>query len=228
MKNLYALVALILASSTVHAQCENVSVSVSSSDTGYVQLYHPGFFLLPSGFANLCVWEVTSASGVVLFQDTTSGGAFEQGLVLFDHTVPITEEMFVTLVIINATEGYTCSIENTLFWEETEVFPGSFVGNWNVIGFNPGISTAVDEGTAANAGDFILFPSPAAEQLRIEAPRGTYALTIRSTTGALVHSEANFMTSQPLEVSQLQPGIYFVALQDEQGVSLGMRKFIKG
>jgi hypothetical protein len=36
------------------------------------------------------------------------------------------------------------------------------------------------------------------------------------------------MTSQPLDVSQLEPGIYFVGLQDGQGVSLGMRKFIKG
>ena len=228
MKNLYTLVALLLACSTAFGQCENVDVSVSSSDTSYVQLYHPGFFLLPSGNANVCAWEVTTASGALVFDTTTSGAAFEQGLVLFDHTVPITDSMFVTVVISNPVSGLTCLITNTLYWEETEVFPGIFVGNWNVIGFNPGIATAVDEGTAANAGDFILFPSPAADQLRIEAPRGTYALTIRSTTGALVHSEANFMTSQPLDVSQLEPGIYFVGLQDGQGVSLGMRKFIKG
>lgn len=228
MKNLYALVALFLASYTAFGQCQNVDVSVSSSDTSYVQLYHPGFFLLPSGNANVCEWEVTTAAGDLVFETTTSGAAFEQGLVLFDHTVPITDSMFVTLVISNPVSGLTCLITNTLYWEETEVFPGSFVGNWNVIGFNPGIATTLDEGGTVHAGDFILFPSPAAEQLRIEAPRGTYALTIRSTTGALVHSEANFMTSQSLEVSQLQPGIYFVALQDEQGVSLGMRKFIKG
>ena len=228
MKNLYTVVAFLLASSASLGQCENMDVSISSSDTSYVQLYHPGFFILPSGFANECAWQVTTTSGDIVFETTTSGDAFEQGLVLFDHTVPITDSMFVTVVISNPVSGLTCLITNTLYWEETEVFPGIFVGNWNVIGFNPGIATAVDEGTAANAGDFILFPSPAADQLRIEAPRGTYALTIRSTTGALVHSEANFMTSQPLDVSQLEPGIYFVGLQDGQGVSLGMRKYIKG
>lgn len=228
MKNLYALVALFLASSTIHAQCENMDVSISSSDTSYVQLYHPGFFILPSGFANECEWQVTTTSGDIVFETTTSGAAFEQGLVLFEHTVPITDSMFVTLVISNPVSGLTCLITNTLYWEETEVFPGSFVGNWNVIGFNPGISTAVNEGRSANAGDFVLFPSPAANHLRIEAPTSTAALSIWSTTGALVRSEANFMTSEPLDVSDLQPGIYFVGLQDEQGVALGMRKFIKG
>jgi hypothetical protein len=228
MKKLYALAALIISSSTAFGQCQNVDVSVSSSDTSYVQLYHPGFFLLPSGNANVCEWEVTTAAGDLVFDTLTSGAAFEQGLVLFDHTVPITDTMFVNLVISNPVSGLTCLITNTLYWEETEVFPGIFVGNWNVIGFNPGISTAVDEGRSANAGDFVLFPSPAADHVWIDAPRSTYALTIRSTTGALVHSKANFMTSQTLDVSQLQPGIYFVGLQDEQGLSLGMRKFIKG
>jgi hypothetical protein len=228
MKNLYTLVALFLASSTAFGQCQFVDVSVSSSDTSYVQLYHPGFFLLPSGNANVCAWEVTTVAGDVVFDTLTSGAASEQGLVLFDHTVPITDSMFVTVVISNPVSGLTCLITNTLYWEETEVFPGIFVGNWNVIGFNPGVATAVDGPGADNEIGFTLFPSPAQDQVRIEAPGSSYALTIRSTTGALVHSEANFMTSQPLDVSQLEPGIYFVGLQDEQGVALGMRRFIKG
>jgi hypothetical protein len=228
MKHLYTVGAFLLASSAAFGQCENVDVSVSSSDTSYVQLYHPGFFILPSGFANVCEWQVTTTSGDVVFDTLTSGAAFEQGLVLFDHTVPITDSMFVTLVISNPVSGLTCLITNTLYWEETEVFPGIFVGNWNVIGFNPGIATALDEAGIGAERDFVLFPSPAMDHLRIDAPRSVYALTIRSATGALVHSEANFMTSQPIDVSQLQPGIYFVGLQDERGVNRGMRKFIKG
>jgi hypothetical protein len=95
----------------------------------------------------VCEWQVTTTAGDLVFETTTSGDAFEQGLVLFDHTVPITDTMFVTVVISNPVSGLTCLITNTLYWEETEVFPGIFVGNWNVIGFNPGIATAVDEGT---------------------------------------------------------------------------------
>jgi hypothetical protein len=148
------------------------------------------------GFANVCEWQVTTTAGDIVFDTTTSGDAFEQGLVLFDHTVPITDSMFVTLVISNPVSGLTCLITNTLYWEETEVFPGIFVGNWNVIGFNPGIATAVDEGRR-QCGRLRPVPFPGCRScVRIDAPRGTYALTIRSTTGALVHSEANFMTSQ--------------------------------
>ena len=228
MKKLYALVALFLASSTAFGQCQNVDVSVSSSDTSYVQLYHPGFFLLPSGNANVCEWEVTTAAGDLVFDTLTSGAAFEQGLVLFDHTVPITDTMFVNLVISNPVSGLTCLITNTLYWEETEVFPGIFVGNWNVVGFNPGVATAVDGLGADTESGFTLFPSPAQDQVRIEAPGSSYVLSIVNATGALVLREVNFMTSQPLDVTRLQPGVYFVDLQDERGVSLGMRRFVKG
>ncbi|MCU0319180.1 MAG: T9SS type A sorting domain-containing protein [Flavobacteriales bacterium] len=228
MKQLYIIVSFFLASSVAFGQCQFVDVSVSSSDTSYVQLYHPGFFLLPSGNANVCEWEVTTASGEIVFETTTSGAAFEQGSVLFDHTVPITDSMFVNLLISNPVSGLTCLITNTLYWEETEVLPSIFIGNWNVIGFNPGVATAVDEAGISAERDFALFPSPAMDHLRIDAPRSVYALTIWSATGALVHSEANFMTSQPIDVSLLQPGIYFVGLQDERGVNRGMQKFIKG
>lgn len=228
MKHLYTVVALLLASSASFGQCQNVDVSVSSSDTGYVQLYHPGFFLLPSGNANVCDWEVTTASGALVFDTTTSGGAFEQGLVLFDHTVPITDSMFVTVVISNPVSGLTCLMTNTLYWEETEVFPGIFVGNWNVTGFNPGVATAVDGPGADTESGFTLFPSPAQDQVRIEAPGSSYVLSIVNATGVLVHREVNFMTSQPLDVTRLQPGVYIVDLQDERGVSLGMRRFVKG
>jgi hypothetical protein len=227
MKKIAALFLMTLTSLSARSQCAATDVSVSSSDTAYVQLYHPGFFILPSGFANVCQWEVTTSFGGVVFDTITSGAAFEQGLVLFDHTVPITDSMFVTVVISNPITMDTCTLMNTLVWEETEVLPGSFIGNWAVIGFNPGISTAVEDPGADNEGHIVLFPSPAVDQLRIDAPHSRYALAIVNMTGALVHSEANFMTNQPLDVSHLEPGIYFVGLQDDRGVTMGMQKFIK-
>lgn len=227
MKHLSTLIALIFVGSSALAQCEDVSISVSASDTTYVQLYHAGFFNLPSGSDNVCVWEVTTSTGDSVFSATTSGDAFEQGLALFSHTVPITDSMFVNLVISNPVSGLTCLITNTLVWEETEVLPGVFIGNWNVIGFDPGVATTVDEAGIGEVGDFVLFPSPATDHLRIDAPRSVYALTIRSATGALVLSEAIFTSSRPIDVSQLQPGIYFVGLQDDRGATLGMRKFVK-
>jgi hypothetical protein len=200
MKKIAALFLMTLPSLSARSQCAATDVSVSSSDTAYVQLYHPGFFILPSGFANVCQWEVTTSFGGVVFDTITSGAAFEQGLVLFDHTVPITDSMFVTVVITNPITMDTCTLMNTLVVED----PG-----------------------ADSESNIVLFPSPAVDHLRIDAPRSRYALDIVNMTGALVHSDANFMTSQPLDVSHLQPGIYFVGLQDDRGVTLGMRKFIK-
>lgn len=103
--------------SAAHGQCSTVNISVSASDTSYVQLYHPGFFNIPSGFANVCDWEVTTFTGELVFENTTSGDAFEQGLVLFDHTVPITDSMKVTVAITNPIEGIICTISDTLYWE---------------------------------------------------------------------------------------------------------------
>lgn len=54
MRQFYTIGSFLLVSPVAFGQCQNVDVSVSSSDTSYVQLYHPGFFLLPSGNANVC------------------------------------------------------------------------------------------------------------------------------------------------------------------------------
>ena len=112
MKKTYALLCLLLASFTAYPQCAFVDIVVSSSDTAYVQLYHPGFFNMPSGFANMDAWEVTTFDGDIVHQET-AGGSFEESFILFDHSVPITDSMVVTLVITNDISGIICTIIDT-------------------------------------------------------------------------------------------------------------------
>lgn len=124
------------------AQCSDVSLLVSSSDTTYVQLYHPALFLIPSGDANICYWTVTTFSGELVHSDTTSGDFEAQSFSYFDHSVPVTDSMKVTLIIENPVEDITCAINDTLFWEETEVIPGVFFGNWAILSDNGGVEGA--------------------------------------------------------------------------------------
>ena len=112
MNRYYTLLALLIASFTAHGQCAFVDILVSSSDTAYVQLYHPGFFNMPSGFANMDAWEITTFAGDIVHEET-AGGSFEESFILFDHSVPITDSMVVTMVITNDISGIICTIIDT-------------------------------------------------------------------------------------------------------------------
>lgn len=139
MKKIIAFLLFVSINLVSNGQCSSLGISVSSSDTSSIQLYHAGFFLLPSGSDNICEWEITSFSNDIIHQATTSGEAFEQGVTAFDHSIPITDSMQVNLIITNNTEGTTCTINDTLYWEATEVLPGSFIGAWAILSNNVGV-----------------------------------------------------------------------------------------
>ena len=120
--------------------CDIMSLSVSASDTGYVHLYHPGHYLTHPQSENYIAWEVTS-QGNLIAQDTLVDDAFY----LFSHNVPITGVMFVTAHLWNDSAVMpngnlvNCLIEDILYWEVTEIIPGSFIGNWNIELGNVGV-----------------------------------------------------------------------------------------
>ena len=224
MKKSYALLCLLLTAYTAHSQCAFVDLVVSSSDTSYVQLYHPGFFNMPSGFANMDAWEITTFAGDIVHEET-AGGSFEESFILFDHSVPITDSMLVTLVITNDISGIICTIIDTLFWEETEVIPGVFIGNWAILGSNGGLQTGLGE--QASVSDINVFPSPAADHVRIMGAGSNYALSINDVNGALVATHANVSANDRVDVSFLPAGVYFIRIADESNSLSGIRRFVK-
>ncbi|HMQ49600.1 MAG TPA: T9SS type A sorting domain-containing protein [Saprospiraceae bacterium] len=213
----------------LNGQCSTVSVQVSSSDTSYVQLYHAGFFLIPSGFANSCEWEVTTFSGEIIYQDTTSGGAFEQGLVLFDHSVPITDSMKVTIVITNQIEGIICTMSDTLYWNETEVLPGSFIGDWEVLSSNFGVEEQINasEETVSGLKKVALFPSPVQHFFQLKGSQGINTLVILDVNGQVLLSYPNIQDGDQVDASGIPPGMYFVQLWDKNTSNLVVMKMIK-
>jgi hypothetical protein len=233
MKSVFPLLIFFLASTLTKGQCSDLSISVSSSDTALIQLYHAGFFLIPSGFDNVCEWEVTTFSGDVVFQDTTQGDAFEQGLVLFEHTVPITDSMKVTVFIKNSIEGITCTLSDTLFWEETEVLPGLFIGNWAILNENGGVEgvlTSFDEltiGHTLDHSEIALFPTLVNDHIQVEGPLESFSLNIVNLRGQVVAVQPNIQGRALIDVSQLIPGTYFVHFRNQANAGLGVKVMVK-
>lgn len=143
MKKCLNLLLALVFSLSLCSQCSDVGIQISSSSETSVALYHAGFFLIPSGFDNVCDWEVVDFSGNTIHEATTTGEWADQSFSLFDHMVPITDSMQVSLTITNETSGILCEVSDTLFWELTEVLPDVFIGNWAVLSNNGGIETDV-------------------------------------------------------------------------------------
>jgi len=206
MKGSFFCLLFVLVSITAKTQCEDVAIQVSSSDETFVQLYHAGFFNLPSGFDNICDWEVTDFSGSIIHEATTSGVWADQSFTSFSHSVPITDSMKVTLIISNETSGLTCEMNDTLFWKLTEILPGTFIGDWEVLSSNPGedISFSLNllEATNLNCfGDNNGFIS-------VETAGGDAPFTFTINDGPVTSSS---------EFSNLSAGEYIIEASDSGG-----------
>ncbi len=216
MKKTIVFFLLILASFISNAQCSTVSVQISSSDTTSIQLYNAGIFNIPSGFANVCEWEVVDFSGEIIFQETTSGDFEDQSFALFDHSVPITDSMKASIIITNEVEGIICTMTDTLYWKETEVIPGAFIGNWSVLSSNGGVSEDISTSTENDIKEeFIeLYPSPAQGYFSINGEQETYDFHIINLNGQVIESYFDFSKSDKVDISNLSKGIYFVRFLD--------------
>lgn len=203
---------------SVIGQCSTVSVQISSSDTTFVQLYNAGFFNLPLGFANVVEWEVRDFSGELVYQEITSGDFEEQSRIQFEHTVPITDSMKATIVITNEVEGFICTMNDTLYWEVTEVLPGSFVGNWGVLSGNGGvemdITTNTEQLQELTTPDLV--PTVISSHFTIVGDLDRYVLRIDDSSGRTVETDRTVQNGEQVHVADLRSGIYFVTVYDVQ------------
>lgn len=224
---------LFLLFSAIHlaafSQCSTVSIEVSASDTSYVQLYHAGIFLIPSGNDNICDWEVRSFTDELIFETTTSGDFEGQSFAYFEHAVPITDSMKVTLQITNPTEGITCTMQDTLFWEEMEILPGSFIGDWAILSDNGGIEEEITAtiNLKEPATKLRLFPTPTADYFQVASSLPVHTLDIFNVHGQLMQSFQGHAAQTPIDVSALIPGCYFVQCFGQNNQFLGVQTLIK-
>ncbi|MFK7797599.1 MAG: T9SS type A sorting domain-containing protein [Aureispira sp.] len=230
MRLLTILLLSILSNWAVYGQCAALGVSVSASDTSYVQLYQAGFFLIPSGIDNVCEWEVTTFSGVLVHRDTTSGSHNDQSTTLFNHTIPIADSMNLRLFITNVTTGITCTIEDTLFWEEIQVLPGAFIGNWNVLSNNTGKEDPLFVSTPnlQNLQKIAIYPTPTQNYFQLKTNQSIHQLTIVDLNSRVLTS-LNALAPQQLtiDVSTYPSGVYFVQCWDTKQQLIASHKLIK-
>lgn len=214
---------------SVIGQCSTVSVQISSSDTTFVQLYNAGFFNLPSGFANVVEWEVRDFSGELVYQEITSGDFEEQSRIQFEHTVPITDSMKATIVITNEVEGFICTMNDTLYWEVTEVLPGSFVGNWGVLSGNGGVEMDITTNTEQlqELTTLDLVPTVISSHFTIVGDLDRYVLRIDDSTGRTVVTNHTVQNGEQVHVAELRSGIYFVTVYDVQLSLLSTIRVVK-
>lgn len=228
MKKLIASLLFVCSSLVSYSQCSFVTVQVSASDTSLVQLYHAGFFLIPSGFDNICEWKVTSFSGDIIHQDTTFGLAAEQSFSTFTHNLPITDSMEVTILITNETEGITCTMNDTLYWEETEILPGSIIGDWTVLSSNGGFEEEITTITKLpEQQNIFLYPSPTINYFLVEGKQDTYSFTIFDANGIALKDYQNIQKGEEVDLSGFSSGIYWVQFRDKTNHNISVQKLVK-
>lgn len=213
----------------IFAQCSTVGVQISSSDTTLIQLYNAGIFNIPSGNSNVCVWEVTDFSGTIIHQDTTSGDFEDQSFSLFNHMVPITDSMKATIIITNEVEGITCTMNDTLYWKETEVIPDAFIGNWDVLSNNVGVEEDIVSSLPSNENSINIevSPSPVFDYFTINGDLESYSIAIINVHGQIISTLNLVNNNEPIDLSNLSGGLYFINFFDQYGKNITLKKIIK-
>lgn len=230
MKTTFTLLLSFLSFGFLKAQCSAVTVSVSASDETSIQLYHPGFFNIPSGFANECTWQVSTFLGETVHEEVTSGDAFEQGQILFEHEVPTTDSMKVELLIVNDLEGLMCTIIDTLFWEEIEVLPGSFIGNWAILNESGGVEEEISSINARlmnSSKRFSIYPNLVENQCTVFNNGAPATLIILDGQGREVEHLLLDDEETKLDLSHLVSGMYYLQLMSRSHSILGTERMIK-
>ncbi|MCF8464439.1 MAG: T9SS type A sorting domain-containing protein [Flavobacteriales bacterium] len=228
MRTISTILALLSVQAFSFGQCSSVGVQISSSDTNQIQLYHAGFFNIDSGYANVCEWEVTTFQGTVVHQAITSGDWPDQSFSLFNHSVPITDSMQVTLFITNPIAGITCSITDTLVWEETEVIPGAFIGNWSVLGDYVGVENElVTSIISLQTGKQIqILPSVVTDWFVVSNIDENHSIVMFDSMGRKVFEKAAYVR-EAINVQSFKPGMYYVHICNANGYVIDVKKMMK-
>ena len=217
----------------LNAQCDSLQVLVSASDSNYVQLYHPGFFMFGAtanvgGFDNVCLWTISDVDGNVLHEAETAGDWENQSFMLFTHDIPVTDTLLVDLLLTSPLEDHDCCISDTLVWVETEVLGEVAFGDWNTEpgGWNFGMACNMSSvKTLPAMGPFHLSPQPASASLRIEGLQGGESIQVFDATGR----ECLGVTMDDrgtLDIQHLTSGVYILTVTFENGQGRSQR-FLK-
>lgn len=232
MRTLIAVIAAAVTSQSLVAQCSFLNIAVSASDSGYVQLYHPGFFMFGStadtgGFENQCLWTVTTMDGTAVFDTLTTGAWADQSFVLFNHGLTVSDSMLVELTLSHPEEPMDCCMADTLVWVEDDFFN---FGTWETASLNVGSDCMASVGVheVQRLSGISLFPQPAGDWCRVQAPREAVRLMIAAGDGRPVKEYTVFAVEADYPLTGLPAGLYFVTAWNAAGQLIGVERLVKG
>jgi len=137
--------------------------------------------------------------------------------------------MKATIVITNNTEGITCTMNDTLYWKETEVLPGSFIGNWDVLSSNGGVEEPIITSleVVQDLPTIELFPSLVYDHFNIKGDFDVYLFSILDLNGQLLATHNNLPSHEKVDISHFSAGLYFVKFWDKNKRNLVIKKIVK-
>ena len=203
---------------TTQAQvgCDDMNLIVNvCSIQDYVNIYHPGHYLTSPREDNVITWTITDDQDNIVVEETLTNEAF----FAFNHNVPITDTMNVSVVLRNETAGVACLIQDVLYWEETEVIPGVFTYSWAFLYGNVG-TLGIDDVSHTTIS---IYPNPVSEMLYVDSSEPIKTIKIFNKIGQLVRSNSNY---NKIDTENMQSGLYIVHVYFENGQS-EIQKLIK-
>lgn len=230
MKHAFATLIALACSSLTPAQCEALNIAVSASDTAYVQLYHPGFFMFGAtentgGFENLCHWTVTTMAGAAVFDTVTTGAWADQSFALFEHGLSVDDSLLVELILTNPVEPLDCCMADTLVWVEDPVFN---FGNWETASLNLGAACqAVGVTEVMPMKGWSVFPQPAGSHCRMRVPAGAVRIRVTGADGRAMAEFPVVGAVGDYSLSGLPAGLNFLSAWDAKGRLLGVERLLK-
>ena len=188
----------------------NLIVNVGSIED-YVNIYHPGHYLTWPTEENVITWTITDNQDNIIAQETLTDEAF----FAFNHNIPTTETMNVSAILINETAEVACLIQDVLFWEETEVVPGTFTYRWAFLYGNTGTIL----GTTGNQlMDFEITATLIDTYLELRSSEDLN-MTVYDKTGRGVKKRKITTQTTRVPMDGMPSGIYFVQLNNDKNSS---------
>ncbi len=221
MKNFLFIIICSLSWSNLTAQidCSMLGMTVNVSDTGKVVLYHSGPYLLWPRDPNVIYWDITDLQGGPVAQDTTYGQ--NAGHYNFHHSVPLTDSMVVSAVIINDSvydmstgnsSSMACQNIDTLYWKPDTIIPGTILYRWEFVGgSNGGVSVLSINEKDADIAVTRIYPNPASSNLLIDnLSEGIRSITIFNSYGQQIFTSESPNQNIGINVESWPAGQYVV------------------
>ena len=195
--------------------CDDMNLIVNVSYEDYVNIYHPGHYLTSPTEENVITWTITDNQDNIVAQETLT----DEAIFAFNHNIPTSETMNVSVVLRNETAGVACLIQDVLYWEETEVIPGVFTYSWAFLYGNVG-TLGIDDVSHTTIS---IYPNPVSEMLYVDSSEPIKTIKIFNKIGQLVRSNSNY---NKIDTENMQSGLYIVHVYFENGQS-EIQKLIK-